>query len=116
MGFFFYLKVLFIHDRRRERERQRHRQREKQAPCKEPDAGLDPGTAGSCPEPKAGAKPLRHPGIPTARFLKYHQYIFFNTINIPFPSMCLCIELDNFGEQLCITFFSYSTFYSLFPL
>ena len=33
----------------RERERQRHRQREKQAPCREPDVGLDPGTPGSCP-------------------------------------------------------------------
>ena len=30
-----------------ERERQRHRQREKQAPCKEPDVGLDPGSPGS---------------------------------------------------------------------
>ena len=29
-------------DIERERERQRHRQREKQAPCREPDAGLDP--------------------------------------------------------------------------
>ena len=28
------------------RERQRHRQREKQAPCREPDVGLDPGTLG----------------------------------------------------------------------
>ena len=26
--------------------------------------GLDPGTAGSRPGPKVGAKPLRHPGIP----------------------------------------------------
>ena len=47
-----------------ERERQRHRQREKQALCREPDAGLDPRTPGSCPGPKAGAKPLSHPGIP----------------------------------------------------
>ena len=46
------------------RERQKHRQREKQAPCREPDAGLDPGTPGSRPRPKAGAKPLSHPGIP----------------------------------------------------
>ena len=30
-----------------ERERQRHRQREKQAPCREPDVGLDPRTQGS---------------------------------------------------------------------
>ena len=31
-------------ERERERERQRHRRREKQAPCREPDTGLDPGT------------------------------------------------------------------------
>ena len=38
--------------------RQTHRQREKQAPCMEPDAGLDPGTLGSCPELKADAQLL----------------------------------------------------------
>ena len=37
----------------RDRERQRHRQREKQAPCGEPDAGLDSGSPGSYPRPKA---------------------------------------------------------------
>ncbi|XP_077727746.1 DNA repair protein RAD52 homolog isoform X3 [Canis aureus] len=47
----------------RHRERQRHRRREKQAPCQEPNAVLDPGTSGSCPGPKAGAKPLSHPGL-----------------------------------------------------
>ena len=50
--------------RDRERGRQRHRQREKQAPCKAPDVGLDPGTSGSRPEPKAGAQLLSHPGLP----------------------------------------------------
>ena len=30
-----------------ERERHRHRQREKQAPCREPDTGLDPRSPGS---------------------------------------------------------------------
>ena len=29
--------------------RQRHRQREKQAPCREPDVGLDPWSLGSHP-------------------------------------------------------------------
>ena len=29
-----------------ERDRQRHRQREKEAPCREPDVGLEPGTPG----------------------------------------------------------------------
>ena len=33
----------------RDREKQRHRQREKQAPCREPDAGLDPRSPGSGP-------------------------------------------------------------------
>ena len=33
----------------RERERQRHRQREKQAPCRDPDVGLNPGSPGSRP-------------------------------------------------------------------
>ena len=42
----------------RERERQRHRRREKQAPCQEPNVGLDPGIPGSHPGPKAGAQPL----------------------------------------------------------
>ena len=38
---FFVLRFyLFIHERHR--ETQRHRQREKQAPCREPNAGLDP--------------------------------------------------------------------------
>ena len=32
---------------------------------REPDVGLDPGSPGSRRGgPKAGAKPLRHPGIP----------------------------------------------------
>ena len=30
----------------------------------EPDVGFDPGSPGLRPGPKAGAKPLRHPGIP----------------------------------------------------
>ena len=48
----------------RERERQRHRSREKQAPCREPDVGLDPGSPGSRSGLKVGAKALRHPGVP----------------------------------------------------
>ena len=34
----------------RDRERQRNRQREKQAPCRESDVGLYPGSPGSHPE------------------------------------------------------------------
>ena len=36
-----------------EREGQRHRQREKQAPCREPDVGLDPRSPGSHPRLQA---------------------------------------------------------------
>ena len=45
-----------MRDREKEREREghRHRQREKQAPCREPDVGLNPGSPGSHPGPKAG--------------------------------------------------------------
>ena len=35
---------------------------------RKPDIGLDPRTPGSCPEPKAYALPLRHPGIPQNTF------------------------------------------------
>ena len=47
-----------MRERERERKRQRHRQREKQAPCREPDVGLDPGSPGSGTEPKG--KALNH--------------------------------------------------------
>ena len=58
----------------RERERQRHRQREKQAPCFwEPDVGFDSGSPGSRPGPKAGAKLLRHPGIPISVIFKLNN-------------------------------------------
>ena len=72
-------------ERERQRCRQRRRQREKkQAPCGEPNLGLDPRTPGSCPGPKAGAEPLSHPGIPhLPQFLrkKCHEFgIFFKTL------------------------------------
>ena len=73
---FFFFKILFIYSwetQRCVRERQRHRQREKQAPCREPHVGLDPRTPGPRPGPKAGAKPLSHPGIP-------QEYAFLNKL------------------------------------
>ena len=54
----------------RDRERGRDTGREKQAPCREPDVGLHPGTPGSHPGPKAGTKPLSHPAVPRERFNK----------------------------------------------
>ena len=69
---FFCLKILFIHERYGGGEGgvgQRHRQREKQAPHRDPDVGLNPGTLGSHPEPKADAQPLSHPGDPEGPLL-----------------------------------------------
>ena len=80
---------LFIHERHREREtereRQRHRQRGKQAPWREPEVGLDPGSPGSHPGPKADTKPLSHPGIPSSRILMdscltFRSFIHFECI------------------------------------
>ena len=51
---FFSFKILFLYSLEN-RERQRHRQREKQAPYRDPDSELDPGTPGSRPELKADA-------------------------------------------------------------
>ena len=54
-----------MRDTEREREKEAEiQEEEKQAPCQEPNVGLDPRTPGSRPGPKAGAKPLRHTGIP----------------------------------------------------
>ena len=36
----------------------------------DPNVGFDPRSPGSRPGPKAGAKPLRHPGIPEKRLEK----------------------------------------------
>ena len=49
-----------------EREREAETQAEGEAGSmhREPDVGFDPGSPGSRPGPKAGAKPLSHPGIP----------------------------------------------------
>ena len=67
-------------EREREREGQRHRERERQAPCREPDMGLDPRTPGSCPGPKADARPLSHPGIPES-FYFLSRMLFFCSNN-----------------------------------
>ena len=52
----FFRFYVFIHER--------HRQREKQAPCREPDVGLHPGTPRIMPWAKGSTKQLNHPRIP----------------------------------------------------
>ena len=57
----------------REREDQRHRQREKQAPCTgSPTWDSIPGLQDRALGQRAGAKPLRHPGIPAIFYIDNH--------------------------------------------
>ena len=62
-----FFKFLFIYDNHTGREREAETQAEGEAGSmhQKPDVGFDPGSPGSRPGPKAGAKPLRHPGIPS---------------------------------------------------
>ena len=66
MQYFFFFFLIFIYDSHREREREAETQAEGEAGSmnRKPDVGFDPGSPGSRPQPKAGTKPLRHPGIP----------------------------------------------------
>ena len=48
----------------REREAETQAEGEAGSMHREPDVGFDPGSPGLRPGPKAGAKPLHHPGIP----------------------------------------------------
>ena len=54
----------------REREAETQAEGEAGSMHREPDVGFDPGSPGSRPGPKAGAKPLRHPGIPSPKLLQ----------------------------------------------
>ena len=61
-----------MRDTQRERERQAEIQAEGEAGSmhRKPDVGFDPGSPGLRPGPKAGAKLLRHPGIPINKIFK----------------------------------------------
>ena len=79
LKFFFFFQDLFIYDREREAETQA--EGEAGSMRREPDVGFDPGSPGSRPGPKAGAKPLHHPGIPQLTIFK--KCLFFG----PFESL-----------------------------
>ena len=59
--------------RERERESEAETQTEGEGEAgsmhQEPNVGLNPGYPGSRPGPKAGTKPLHHPGIPNLFFI-----------------------------------------------
>ena len=64
---------MIVTEREREREAETQAEGEAGSMHREPDVGFDPGSPGPRPGPKAGAKPLHHPGIP--------DYELWNQIN-----------------------------------
>ena len=75
-----------------ERERGRDTGREKQAPGREPDVGLDPESPGSHPGPKAGVKPLYHPGIPEV-------FYFLTSIRVILTKKGTLIQEEHKNEE-----------------
>ena len=73
LSLFIFLKIFYLFIHERQREGQRHTCREKQAPFREPDVGLNPGTPRSRSGAKAEAQPLSHPGIPSFHCLSKHE-------------------------------------------
>ena len=67
---------MIVTEREREREAETQAEGEAGSMHREPDVGFDPGSPGSRPGPKAGAKPLRHPGIPPTSLLL--KVVFFS--------------------------------------
>ena len=61
---------MIVTERARERGAETQAEGEAGSVQREPDVGFDPVSPGSRPRPKAGAKPLHHPGIPVCLFLK----------------------------------------------
>ena len=56
------------------RDTQREKESQAEGECGEPNAGLDPGTLGSQPEPKADAQPLSHPAAPGLGFKWFYFF------------------------------------------
>ena len=71
---------------------------------RENDVGFDPGSPGSRPGPKAGAKPLRHPGIPVD--------LFHSSSGLDFIEFCLNLYLfsSSAGCRIYLLFFSLAPF------
>ena len=70
----------------REREAETQAEGEAGSMHREPDVGFNPGAPGSRPGPKAGTKPLRHPGIPKVLFrlgaLSHQIHYFWGLISL----------------------------------
>ena len=88
---------------------QRHRQREKQAPCGQPDAGLDPGTLGSRPGPKAA---LNHWAPQASLFCFFALFTVRAIFTIWGLGKC---SNNDFGKNFLFLFFKETENFGAFP-
>ena len=66
--------------------------------------GLNPGTPGSHPGPKAGAKPLSHPGIPPLKYFYYWmRYLLINWLITDY--LLCCPKNCHFYENKILLYF-----------
>ena len=100
---FFFNFYLFMIVTQRKRERGAETQAEGEAGSmhREPDVGFDPGSPGSRPGPKAGAKPPRHPGIPSVKRLPLAEGVtpgpgIESLIRCPVRSLFLPLPVSNY--------------------
>ena len=75
---------MIVTERDRENEAETQAEGEAGSMHREPNVGFDPGSPGSRPGPKAGAKPLRHPGIP----YKIFRLSFFLSFDVWVIMLC----------------------------
>ena len=75
----------------REREAETQAEGEAGSIHRESDVGFDPGSPGSHPGPKAGTKPLRHPGIPLRVFLRLYAREYFSWVLYSVSLVCMSV-------------------------
>ena len=91
ISFSFFFKILFIYSWQTQRMRGRNTDRHRhQAPCREPDVRLNPGTLGSCPGAK-GRHSTAEP--PRCLWISFSQICFYFFLNHQALFIwCLCFE------------------------
>ena len=109
--------MIVIRERERESAREAETQAEGEAGSmhREPNVGFDPGSPGSDPGPKAGAKPLRHPGIPHVNFLSHFVHLVIWCLSSLDASWGLLAREKNF-HTLCIITHSHMSINLLLPV
>ena len=74
---------------------------------REPDVGFDPGSPGSRPGPKAGTKPLRHPGIPTIKIINHqwsnNHHLLLHSQLLLFTVLCMELSPSYLTKKIIVT-------------